>query len=176
MLRLRSTERETREEGIDVATAEPANLVSYCGLYCNACGIRQERIKTAVNNLRNIVAHYGFDKAMPELVKWEPSFKHYNEFDDVMNGLITLFGDCPGCLQGGGDPNCKVRSCAKQKGYRTCAECNEAERCEPLAPYRKGYKGLAPALQCIRENGIESYAEGVQKKVDSGYSYVEERK
>lgn len=152
-----------------------ASLVGYCGLYCNACGIRQQKIKTAVDNLRDIIATYGFDKIMPELAKWEPSFKHYKEFDQVMDGLVKLFGDCPGCLQGGGDPNCKVRSCAKEKGYRTCAECNEAEICEPLAPYRKGYEGLTPALQSIRQNGIDKYAEEMEKKVAKGYSYLEER-
>ncbi|MGD8506646.1 MAG: DUF3795 domain-containing protein [Candidatus Bathyarchaeota archaeon] len=159
-----------------MSSADPASLVGYCGLYCNACGIRQEKIKAAVSNLRNIIAAYGFDKIMPDLTKWEPSFEHYDEFDQVMNGLVKLFGGCPGCLQEGGDPNCKVRSCAKQKGYRTCAECSEADTCENLAPYRKGYKGLAPALQNIRENGIKRYTEEMQKKVDEGYSYLEERK
>ena len=153
-------------------STDPASLVGYCGLYCNACGIRQEKIKTAVNNLRDIIAAYGFDKIMPELAKWEPSFKHYNEFDQVMNGLVKLFGDCQSCLQGGGDPNCKVRACAKQKGYRTCAECSEAETCENLAPFRKGYKGFTQALQNLRQNGIERYAEEMQKKVDDGYSYT----
>jgi len=158
-----------------VATDSPS-LVGYCGLYCNACGIRQGKIKTAVNNLREIVAYYGFDKAMPELAKWEPTLKYYNEFNQVMNGLVKMFGDCPSCLQGGGDPNCKVRKCAKQKGYRTCAECSEAETCENLAPYREGYKGLKQALRTIRQNGSEIYATEMQKEVDQGYSYVEERK
>ena len=158
-----------------MAATDPASLVGYCGLYCNACGIRQEKIKTAVNNLRNVIAAYGFDKIMPQLAKWEPSFKHYNEFNQVMNGLVKMFGDCPGCLQDGGDPDCKVRSCAKQKGYRTCAECNEAETCENLAPYREGY-GLIPTLQTIRKNSIEKYAQEMQKKVDDGYSYLEEHK
>ena len=155
-----------------MTTPELSSAVSYCGLYCNACGIPQQKIKTAVNNLRDIIAAYGFDKIMPELAKWEPSFKHYNEFDQVMNGLVKLFGDCPGCVDGGGDPNCKVRSCAKQKGYRTCAECSEAETCENLAPYRKGYKGLTPALQNIRKNDINKYAEEMEKKVAKGYSYT----
>jgi len=159
-----------------MASTDPASLVGYCGLYCNACGIRQGKFKTAVNNLRDIIATYGFDKIMSELSKWEPSFKHYNEFDQVMNGLVKMFGDCPGCLQGGGDPNCKVRLCAKQKGYRTCAECGEADTCENLAPFRKGYKGFTQALQNIRQNGIGRYAAEMQKKVYEGYSYLEERK
>jgi len=150
---------------------DSTNLIGYCGLYCNACGIRQGKIKTAVGNLRDIIAVYGFDKLMPELSKWEPSFKHYNEFEQVMDGLVKMFGGCPGCLQGGGDPNCKVRSCAKEKGYRTCAECGEAETCEKLAPYREGY-GLGPALESIKQKGIEGYAEEIQRKVDDGYSYT----
>ena len=153
-------------------TTTDANFVGYCGLYCNLCGIRQEKIKTAVNNLRDIIAAYGFDKIIPELAKWEPCFKHYNEFDQVMDGLVKMFGGCPGCFQGGGDPNCKARSCAKQRGFRTCAECDEAETCETLAPYRKGYKGLLPGLQSIRQNGIGRYAEEMQKKVDDGDSYL----
>ncbi|MDH5450478.1 MAG: DUF3795 domain-containing protein [Candidatus Bathyarchaeota archaeon] len=159
-----------------MATANPAELVGYCGLYCGACGIRQQKIKIAVNNLRDIIAHYGFDKIMPELAKWEPNLKHYNEFSEVMEGLVKMFGECSGCLQGGGDPGCKVRSCAKQKGYHTCAECSEAGTCEPLAPYRKGYKRLTRALQAIRQNSVGRYAEEMQKKVDDGYSYLEERK
>ena len=158
-----------------MAETDPASLVGYCGLYCNACRIRQEKIKNAVNNLHDVIAYYGFDKIMSELAKWEPSFKHYTEFNQVMDGLVKMFGGCPGCIQGGGDPNCKVRSCVKQKGYRTCAECGEAGTCENLAPYREGY-GLTPVLQNIRQNGIERYAEEMQKKVDEGYSYQEERK
>lgn len=154
-----------------MARTEPVNLVGYCGLYCNACGIRQGKIKAAVGNLRDIIAAYGFDKLMPELSKWEPSFKHYREFNQVMEGLIKLFGDCPGCLQGGGDPNCKVRACAKEKGYRTCAESSENETCEKLAPYREGYR-LMPALENIKQKGIEWYAKEMQKKVDEGFSYT----
>ena len=154
-----------------MAETDLNNLVGYCSLYCNACGIRQGKIKSAVGNLRDIIAAYGFDKIMPELSKWEPSFEHYNQFSQVMDGLVNMFGGCPGCFQGGGDPNCKIRSCVKQKGYRTCAECSEAETCEKLAPYREGY-GLTPALQSIKQKGIEKYAEEMQRKVDEGYSYT----
>jgi len=152
-----------------------ASYVGYCGLYCNACGIRQGKIKDAVDNLRGVISAYGFDKIMEQLAEWEPSFRHYNEFNQVMDGLVKIFGDCPGCVQGGGDPDCKVRNCAKQKGYRTCAECGEAEVCEFLSPHLTGYKGLTPVLLTIKQNGVEKFAEEMQKKVDEGYSYLEER-
>ena len=154
-----------------MAAADPVSLVGYCGLYCNACRIRQGKMKEAVTNLRDIIASYGFDKIMPDLVNWEPSFKHYDGFKQVMDGLVKMFGYCSGCLQNGGDPNCKVRSCAKQKNYRTCTECAEAKTCQKLDPYRKYFE---PALQSIKENGVKGYTEEMQRKVDQGYSYPAE--
>jgi hypothetical protein len=148
-----------------------ADFVGYCGLYCNACAIRQEKFKTAVNSLRGLITAYGFDKFMPQLAKWEPSFKHYNEFNQVMDGFVKMFGECPGCPKGGGDPNCKVRTCAKRKGYRTCAQCKETETCDHLAPYRRSHLELVDALQNIKQNGAEKYAQQMQKKVDEGFSY-----
>jgi hypothetical protein len=145
-----------------------ADSVGYCGLYCNACSIRQGKIEEAVNNLSEIIARFGFDRNMPDLANWEPSFKHYDDFKQVMNGLVKVFGYCEGCLGNGGDPSCKVRTCARQKGHRTCVECSEANSCKKLDPYRKYFE---PALQSIRDKGVKGYAEEMQKKVDQGYSY-----
>lgn len=147
--------------------SNPENYVGYCGLYCNACGIRQGKIKNAVANLRQVIESYGFDKIMPELSKYEPSLKHYKEFERVMEGLVKLFGGCPGCLEGGGDPNCKVRTCAQEKTLRTCMECGDAKDCENLAPYRKYYE---EALKVVKEHDLQTYAKAMQKKVDKGLS------
>jgi len=151
---------------MDMAGIDPVSLVGYCGLYCDACRIRQGKIKEAVNNLRDIIASYGFDNVMPELANWEPSFKHYGEFTQVMAGLVKMFGYCAGCFENGGDPNCKVRLCARQKGYRTCTECGEAQSCQKLEPYRKYFD---VAIQGIKETGIKGFAEKMQKKADEGY-------
>lgn len=151
-----------------MAAINQADLVAYCGLYCDACSIRQGKIGEAVNNLRDIIAKFGFDKIMPDLANWEPSFKHYDGFKQVMDGLVKMFGYCEGCLGNGGDPNCRVRLCARQKGYRTCTECSEAKSCKKLDPYRKYFE---PTLQSIKEKGVKGYAEEMQRKVDQGYSH-----
>ena len=148
---------------------DPKALVGYCGLYCGACGIYQGAIERRVEQLRSIIKWYGFDKMMPELAKWEPSLKHYKEFESVLDGLVKLFGSCPGCLGGGGDPNCKVRECAKHKAYTTCAECNEALVCEKLKPYLN-----KESLERIREIGSAGWAEEMSEKVKSGFSYLEQ--
>ncbi len=31
---------------------------------------------------------------------------------------------CPGCLAGGGNPGCPMKTCTGDKGYLTCAECD----------------------------------------------------
>lgn len=149
--------------------SDPTGLVGYCGLYCEACDIYQGAFKERVEQLRDIIKRYGFDKAMPELTKWEPSFKHYKEFESVLDGLIKMFGSCPSCLGDGGDPDCKVRQCAKQKGYTTCAECNEAFTCEKLKPYLN-----KETLERIREIGVASWAEKMHEKVNTGFSYLEQ--
>jgi len=145
--------------------------MGYCGLYCGACGIYQGRIKQAVENLRKVIGCYGFDKIMPELAKWEASFRHYTEFENVMDGLVKLFGECPGCIKGGGDPNCAVRECAKQKAYPTCAECTEMKTCEKLKRYGPH---ASEGLQKIKTVGVDKWAQEMQKKVDSGYCYLDE--
>jgi hypothetical protein len=151
---------------MDVAAIDPASLVGYCGLFCDACRIRQGKVKEAVNNLRAIIASYGFDNIMPELANWEPSFKHYDGFKQVMDGLVKMFGYCAGCFENGGDPNCKVRLCARQKGYRTCTECGEAQSCQKIETYRKYFD---VAIQGIKETGIKGFAEKMQKKAAEGY-------
>jgi hypothetical protein len=31
--------------------------------------------------------------------------QHYKEYEDVLNGWVKMFGECPGCVKGGGDPS-----------------------------------------------------------------------
>lgn len=147
------------------------NLVGYCGLYCGACGIRQGRIKQAVANLRKVIEAYGFDKVMPELAKWEPAFQHYPEFERVIGGLVSLFGECPSCNAGGGDPTCAVRECCRQKAHVTCAECDEMEMCEKVKHY--GPRALE-GLRRIKDVGIDNWTAEIQKKVNAGYCYLDD--
>jgi len=153
-------------------TVNPKDLVGYCSLYCGACGIYLGKIKQAVENLRKIVSAYGFDKIASELAKWEPAFQHYTEFENFMEGLVKMFGECPGCIKGGGDPNCAVRECCEQKAYTTCPVCPEIERCEKLKRY--GLQALE-GLQKIRTMGLDKWAKEMQKRVDTGYCYLDER-
>jgi hypothetical protein len=146
-------------------------LVGYCGLYCGACGIRQGRIKHEVENLRKTIHAYGFNKIAPELARWEPSMTHYAKFEEVMDGLVKLFGECPGCADGGGNPECKIRTCSKEKGHAICADCTEMGKCERLRRFGQASERLLE----IRTKGVENWVIETQKKVDAGYCYLDER-
>jgi len=148
------------------------SLVGYCGLYCGACGIYQGRIKQAVENLKQVIGAYGFDKMMPELAKWEPSLQHYEEFNKVLDGLIKLFGECPCCGNGGGNPDCVVRECCGQKGHTLCVECSNMEECEKL----QQYGSVKKELQRIKTTGFDKWLEEMQKKVATGYCYLDKKR
>jgi hypothetical protein len=111
---------------------------------------------------------------MPELAKWEPSFKHYNKFDQVMNGLVKLFGDCPGCFRVEEIQTAKYVRVQRKRPSEPAPSVTMLRTVNPLASIT-GYKGLTPALQKIKQNGIGRYAEEMQKKVDKGYSYLESK-
>jgi hypothetical protein len=146
-------------------------LVGYCGLYCGACGIRQGRIKHGVENLRKTIHAYGFNKIAPELARWEPSMTHYAKFEEVMDGLVKLFGECHGCVDGGGNPECIIRACCKQKAYATCVECADMEKCKKLEQYGQGTRRLRE----IKAKGVENWRDEMQKKVDADYCCLDER-
>ena len=148
---------------------ENKNLIGYCGLYCGACGIYQGKIKQAVENLRKIINFYGFDKISADLAAWEPAFQHYKEFENVMDGLVKIFGECPACNAGGGDPACVIRMCIKQKGYTICAECADLETCEKVQRFERAKEGSRK----IKAMGVDKWAEAMKKKVDAGYCYDE---
>ena len=155
--------------------AKPTELIGYCGLYCGACGIQQGKIKTAVDNLLKPIKTYGFDKIADQLANWEPAFKHHKEFEQVLEAYKKLFGECPCCIQGGGDPECKVRICAKEKGYTTCVECREMATCQPLEQWRKS-PGFQQRMQRIKQVGAAKYAKEMDEKVKTGYCYLDEQK
>jgi len=145
--------------------------IGYCGLFCNACSIRQGKIKHAVENLHKVIKAYGFDKVMPDLAKWEPSMQHYGEFDNVMEGLVKLFGECPGCISGGEDPSCAIRQCCQPRDYASCAECREMESCDKV----QRSPAVKKRLREIKAVDVARWAKEMQQKVDTGYCYLDEK-
>lgn len=146
----------------------PIELATYCGLYCGACDIYQKRISKSGNELKKILDAMDFNEWAPQV----PGLEDYETFYKVLNNIIMYFGQCVTCLKGGGDPQCKVRLCCKEKGYQTCAECPEVP-CEKFKQLLEGYPQLVDNLKEIKGIGLEKWCQKQQEKVDKGFRYSE---
>ena len=145
--------------------SEARQLAAYCGLYCDACSIRNGDIRDTARKLKQVLEAYGYAEWAPQLAEYVPATKHYPEFEAVLEWLTTL--DCPGCQAGGGDPGCAIRLCAREKGLAGCWQCAETS-CEKLKEIGGGYN-----LQHIREAGLEAWLADQAEQVKAGFSYLE---
>lgn len=74
-------------------------------------------------------------------------------------------GHCPGCAQHEKASWCKIRKCAREKGYLTCAECTvPVENCKTFSNFLGKvfsllFRSDRPAcIRRIREIGRDGYA------------------
>jgi hypothetical protein len=65
-------------------------------------------------------------------------------------------GVCTSCREGGGNPGCAVRICAKEKNVEMCALC-ENYPCELFARYFKGYPVLEHDNDLLRREGFDAW-------------------
>jgi hypothetical protein len=76
--------------------------MAFCGYRCDLCPVHKDNVK-----------RIGKDEVKAGFVKY---FNHELDFD-ASDG-------CKGCPEDG-DPNCTVKTCAKEKGSENCASCEE---------------------------------------------------
>jgi hypothetical protein len=157
----KNTKQEEKKSDVN-----PLELAAYCGLYCGACDIYQQRIGKSGNELKRVIDAYNFG----DIANQVPGLEEYDSFYKTLNTLITFFGQCPACQKGGGPPQCPIRQCCKEKGYQTCAECSSFP-CEKLKPLSEGYPQLHDNLKEIKEIGLEKWCQKQQEMVDKGFRY-----
>ena len=97
--------------------------IAYCGLSCDTCIERFDVIRDRIDALDEafeVVNMQDVSKVIPFL---RFRYRGYRK-------LIGFFREeCPTCRDGGGNPFCSIRKCARKKGYVTCAECPDQESC-----------------------------------------------
>jgi hypothetical protein len=157
---------EGKSPNTQALDVKPVELAAYCGLYCGACDIYQKRIGQSGNELKKVLDAYRFN----EIATQVPGLENYEAFHNVLNTLVTIFGQCAGCQKDGGPPQCDIRNCCREKGYKTCAECSSVP-CEKLKPLLDSYPQLGEDLQEIKKSGLEKWSEEQRKKVDKGLRY-----
>jgi len=149
---------------------EATELITYCGLYCGACAIQNGQIGNTAKALQGMLRAYGYTDWAPLLAEFVPATQYYPQFEGVLEWLTTQ--DCPGCLAGGGNPECAIRICAREKGLAGCWDCTEVA-CEKLQEIDQGYPGASENRRRICEVGLESWLAEQVAKVEAGFSYLE---
>ena len=149
----------------------PVELAASCGIYCGACDIHQQRISRAGHDLKKVLDALEFESFANQV----PGLENYDTFYKTLNTLISFFGQCAGCQKGGGPPNCQIRTCCKEKGYRTCAECGSYP-CDKVKYIVDGYPPSKDNISQIRDIGLEKWSSMQQEMVDKGFRYSDYRK
>jgi hypothetical protein len=72
-------------------------------------------------------------------------------------------GRCEGCVVQPGLRRCRIRACAFERGFATCAECEEMETCKILNNFISKIFGFIfrsdrmGGLRMIRDEGMEKF-------------------
>jgi len=112
--------------------AEDKDVIAYCGIDCSKCFSHKRTVSDSARKLRRELRSAN----QKDLWKEVPFLGDYKEFKKTLDGLAML--RCSRmCRGGGGNPWCKIRSCAKGKGYWSCFECNDVLTCAKLKPISK---------------------------------------
>lgn len=131
-----------------------------CGVYCGQCASGNGRIKFFALELKRFTDVY---------LRWmehEDLGFNYREF---RKGLKVISGhQCPGCLAGGG-MSCQNRECAKEKGLRTCLECDEFPTCDKTEYQRKRYPFVLETHEKVQRDGFEAWLDEQDRRAKVGF-------
>ena len=135
----------------------------YCGLYCENCAVKV-KVEPAAKVLYDEMKAAGFE----DVIAFIPGGDGFWPF---LKGM-AVDGVCVSCVDGGGDPGCAVRICAKEKGLEMCAFCVEYP-CDKLSPFITRNPVLEHDNALLRDKGWDDWAELQDKRRGSGFTYQE---
>ena len=131
----------------------------YCGLYCGDCVPVNRTLFEAAATLRQQLDDWQFEKYAEHKGLHNKTFNAYPVFREVLDAILTL--QCPKpCPQGGGNPKCTIRICARGKGLEGCWQCEGFETCETLGILCTCHGDTARHnLRMIRQYGVENWSQ-----------------
>ena len=164
----------------DKLSSEETRLIAPCGIYCGACDMMLGRSRGQAQEMFRILNGFNFADVGPFFIGIEQ--------EKVMDFLNLLEqwskGDtCPGCLGGGGNPACPIKTCAQGKDFITCAECASMP-CKRSLENENWFQDAAAFLELItrryanwniknleriKEVGYRQFVDEMQKKVEDGF-------
>ncbi len=140
--------------------ANPTDLVAFCGGYCGKCGICGTVIGVRLQAVRNLLEAAGFRREA-ERLGWplmrEIATGCCAQLEQHADSFAELAGKLfPTHCRDGCVPPCEIARCCREKGFTTCAECEELDGC---ARFDERHQGARENLRDIRETGLQAWAE-----------------
>ena len=105
--------------------------------------------------------------ALTELTKqYEKTIKRYGleewapkdfDFKEFLKGLTSIqaMPACQGCLKGGGNPDCQIRTCASNKKLTECSKCDQPTACKNLETLQKMRTGATRAGLFVKTENVD---------------------
>ena len=137
--------------------------ICYCGLYCENCAVKV-KIEPAAKTLYEEMKKGGFE----EVIQFIPGG---DKFWPFLKGMVDP-GICVSCKDGGGNPGCAVRICAKEKGVELCALCADYP-CDKFDAFFKGYPVLKSDNLLLKEKGMEAWSALQNERKKRGFTYAD---
>ena len=118
------------------------NQIGFCGIWCGSC-------PGGNGSITELTRRYEDTVRKNNLSKWAPKDFDFKEF---MKGLSSLqrIPTCPGCLRGGGSPDCAIRKCANQKALSSCSQCSALASCRDFESLEKRNPTIRQDLQRVK--------------------------
>jgi hypothetical protein len=141
--------------------------VTYCGLYCRHC-VNFARIPQQAKALYDTMQREGYEFFGPYQA---PEF---NDFWKHLKKLTELDKTNPSCRGGCGDPGCKIRICAGEKGHEICVYCDEYP-CDKFEFLIRQYPALLGDGKKLKEMGMDAWLAEQEARCERGYCFSEGR-
>ena len=135
--------------------------ICYCGLYCKNCAVKV-KVEPASKILYEEMKKAGFEDII-HMIQGGDNF--WSFLKEMVNS-----GVCISCQGGGGNPNCTVRICAKEKKVEMCALC-DSYPCETFGKYFEGYPMLRKDNELLRKEGMNVWSKFQNERCERGYTY-----
>ena len=118
------------------------NQIGFCGIWCGSC-------PAGNGSIIELTRRYEEAVKKNRMEKWAPKDFDFREFMKGLNSLqkISL---CRGCLQGGGNSTCTIRTCAKEKKVSSCSQCELLMNCKNFEILEKSHPTIKQELVKIK--------------------------
>ncbi|MHC4575052.1 MAG: DUF3795 domain-containing protein [Planctomycetota bacterium] len=138
-------------------------LTAFCGLYCLDCIPSKSQFFSLAAQLEEMLTELKFDSYAALKSRENGVFEDYPKFLNVLKEIRRLQCTVPcrngPCSEAGCVPDCQIRSCAINRGYEGCWQCDKCRTCELLTPMKNIHPGLEHNLEIVTKHGLEEWSD-----------------